>query len=135
VAGDSVKITGAPTGKGFTITQLNTTHIVQSAPTSTTFTITLTTSATSGGAFGGSSVVAKKYNGAGLGVIWELGDGDDVAVRTTSLGSKTYNFIMVEHSGAGKLCYDKTNNAASFSTLNNVACQTNGVATGNCACK
>jgi hypothetical protein len=136
VVGDTVKVSGATSSRGFTLSQLNTSHSVASVPTATTFTITLTTNATSGGSLGGASVVLKEYLGSGLGVVWEAGDGDDVAVRTTSLGSKVYNFIMVEdNSSVGHLCYDKTNNAANFATLSNVACQTNGVATGNCACK
>lgn len=133
--GDVVLFSGATSGRGFTLAQLNISQTVASVPTSTTFTINLTTNATSGGTLGGSSVVLKKYQGSGLGLIWKVADGDDVAVRTTSLGTKPYNFIMVENGGVGYLCYDKTNNAANFATLNNASCQTNGVATGNCVCK
>lgn len=136
IVGDVVLFSGATTGRGFNLAQINISQTVVTVPLTTTFTINMTTLSTSAGTFGGAAVITKKYLGAGLGNIWVSGDGTDVAVRVTTLGSKPYNFIMVQDGASkGHLCYDKVLNTQTFSNLTNAACQTLGVATGNCSCK
>jgi len=135
-AGDTVLIADIASGKGWGAAEVNGEFTIATAPTTTTFTVTMSRNSTKTGTFGGASGITKEVLGRGLGRIWESGDGDDVAVRVGNPRGKNYNFIIVENgSGDGFVCYSKTDSLANFATLSGVGCQTNGVATGNCACK
>ncbi len=116
--GDKVTMEGCASGRGFTSQQLNDTFVLVTVPSTTTFTITASSTATSNGSMGGAGCIIREYTGSGMATIWEEGDGSDVAVRVTNGGSKSYNFAVCETGGGdGKICYDQTNRLASFATI------------------
>jgi hypothetical protein len=137
--GERVRIEDCSSGRGFTWQHLNGVFTLATVPTANTFTISLAPGvASSGGTLGGSLCVVKKYSGAGMSTIWTSANPSDASVRTTSGGSKSYNFIIKKGlTGAGSasegyLCYDTTNRSAVFATLN---AATAVGANGNIQCK
>lgn len=134
VAGNFVRLSGATSNRGLTGLDVNGDFIVLTAPTTTTFTYASYHAATSTGTLGGNSAASAKITGTGLGRLWYTGDVSDVAVRQTILGSKSYNFIIrrkTSDSTKAEICYDKTNNAATFATINAVV----EGGSGNISCK
>lgn len=124
LTGDSVYLSKLVGTKGFTNADINGFFVVESTPNADSFTITASRAATSGGAFGSNVGLIRKLTGRGLATIWKTADGADSSVRTTNYGSKNYNFIIKSN---GDVCYDKTNNAATFTTINaggtNITCK------------
>lgn len=120
VAGNLVRMTGGTIGKGFLSLDITGDFAVVSAPTTTTFTYVAYRNATSSGTFGSSGASAAKYSGHGLGTLWTSSQVSDIAVRQTSLGSKTYNFIIRRLVDITKceVCYSKSDNVATFGTIN-----------------
>jgi hypothetical protein len=134
-ANDRVFLQGIDSGKGWAASEVNGEFTVATAPTATTLTITMSRNSTKTGTFGGTTGTSKKVLGRSLGRIWVTGDGTDASVRTANPRGQAYNFIIVEASGSGYVCYDKSNASANFATLSGAGCQTSGVAAGTCACK
>lgn len=123
--GDLVHVQNLLGSNGFSNGDMYGDFTVLSVPTANTFTIQLRKNATSSGTFGGSNTpIAYKVIGRGMGTIWTSAAGADVAVRSTTGSSKAYNFIIKAN---GDVCYDKTNNLASFATINaggaNIVCK------------
>jgi len=132
--GSLVRMTGLSSGRGFLTADLVLDLVVLSTPTSTTFTVALLKNASSSGSLGGNNGSLTKITGRGLGTLWKTGDASDSSVRQTGFGSKNYNFIIrrkASDSSKAEVCYDKTNNSASFLTIN--ASPENG--SGNIVCK
>lgn len=136
VTGDIVLIQGLSGSRGFSNAQVYGEFVVGTT-TANTFVITLSGgTASSSGTLGGSAGLVQKVVGRGMGTLWASGNVSDVAVRLTNLGSKRYNFIIRRiasdvSNNTAELCYDKTNNAATFATINAAA---EGGA-GNIVCK
>ena len=133
---DVVVFTTVTSGRGFSSGHFAR-DLVVTATTTNTFTVNVGKNATSSGTFGGNAPASyHKVNGRGMSTLWKSLDASDSSVRTTNLGSKRYNFIIrrkasdVTNSTA-EVCYDKTNNAATFATIN--AAPENGL--GNVVCK
>lgn len=100
------------------------------------FTINVVKTATSSGTLGGNNGVIKKVVGRGMSTLWKSDDASDVAVRVSNLGNKRYNFLIRRKASdltndTAELCYDKTNNLATFVTIN---AATEG-GSGNITCK
>jgi len=134
--GNVVKITDLTEGRGFTSGDLLGEFEVLSVPTANSFTVQLRRNATSNGSLGGNVGVAQKLNARGMATLWKSGDMSDVVVRQTTAGSKRYNFIIRRlvsdlTNQTAELCYDSTNRAASFATIN--AASEGG--SGNIVCK
>jgi hypothetical protein len=56
-------------------------------------------------------------------VVWTAGQVSDTVVRRTSIGTKTYHYIIRRIStdasnNTAEICYDKTNNIAGFAVIN-----------------
>ncbi len=136
-AGDKVRIEDCQSGRGFTWQHLNGTFELASGSGSS-FTIVMSTTAGSNGTLGGATCVIRKFSGAGVATVWTSADPSDSAVRKTTGGSKSYNFIIKKGlTGAGSAsegyaCYDTTNRSATFATIN--AATAVGL-TGNIRCK
>ena len=134
VAGNFVRIQGCTSGRGLTSADLNGTFEVANG-SGITFTIVLSSTATSTGTIGGSTCVFKKFTGAGFTTIWTNSSGSDGITRRTTGGSKAYNFAICKtSSNEGKICYSKTNNNAligDFSTVFGANC----VSSGDIVCK
>lgn len=120
---DVVELGGLVEGRGFSSGHLVGEFLI-TGTTANTFTVTLGTTATSNGSFGGNMATVRKVLGRGIGTLWKTVDGADVAVRQTKLGSKRYNFIVKSN---GDICYDTTNPLANFATINaggvNILCK------------
>lgn len=134
--GDVVTFAGLTGNRGYTAGDGYGEFSVVTAPTANTFTILFPRNATSSGSFGGNSATYRKVNGRGMSTIWKSGDASDTAVRVANLGTLRYNFIIRRKASDGsnntaEMCYDKSNNAASFATINAAA---EGGA-GNILCK
>lgn len=116
VVNDLVHLQGIAGSNGFTNGDIIGDFVVKTVPTVNTFVVTLRRNATSNGNFGGSSglPVAYKVIGRGMGTVWKTADGADIAVRVTTVGTKHYNWLV---KSTGFVCYDKTNNAATFATI------------------
>lgn len=137
VVGNRVLISGVKKGKGWSSSEINGEFTVATVADTTHFTITASRNSTkTSTGFGGTAGTTEKVEGRGLGLIWDTDDDNsDVAVRVANPRGTSYNFIIVESGTVGFICYDKTDADANFATLSNVACQTAGVATGDCVCK
>jgi len=134
--GDVIQIDGLTKGKSWTSAEINQEHVIATVPSTTTFTVNLGRNSKKTGSFGGLNGNTRQVFGRGLGRLWTTLDGTSSSVLTTGLGSKAYNFIIVQDlSNQGWVCYDTTDALATFSALTNPACQTSGVATGSCVCK
>jgi hypothetical protein len=136
LVGDVVTLSGLVGSRGFSNGMLYGDFTVLSVPTVNTFTIALSGTATSGGTLGGSAGMVQKVQGRGMGTLWKSGDASDVAVRVSNLGTKRYNFIIRRiasdvSNSTGELCYDTTNNLATFGTINAAA----EGGSGNIVCK
>lgn len=138
-AGDKVDLEDCGSGAGYTWQTLRNKFEVLAAPapTANTFAITLPSNATSSSNFGGSLCIVRKFTGAGMSTVWTNAAASDAAVRKTTGGSKSYNFIIKKNltgGGAteGYICYDQTNRSATFATIN--AATAVGL-TGNIRCK
>lgn len=121
--GDLILLADLTEGNGFTSGDVYGEFTVATVPTATTLTISLPRNATSNGSFGGTVGVVKKLNGRGMASLWASGQASDVAVRQTSAGSKTYNFIIRRiasdvSNDTAELCYSKVSATASFATIN-----------------
>lgn len=122
IVGDIVNFSGLTGSRGFTSAQLYGDFVVQIVATNT-FTITAVVNASSSGTLGGAAGIAQKMVGRGMGTLWSAGTVSDTAVRVSNLGSKRYNFIIRRiasdvSNNTGELCYSKTNNLATFATIN-----------------
>ena len=121
--GDRVQLSDLAEGRGFSSGDLYGDFVVASVPNVNSFTVALRRNATANGTFGGTVGLARKVNGRGMSTLWKSQDPSDTAVRVSNLGSKRYHFILrrltsdVSNSSAA-LCYDKTDHAATFSTIN-----------------
>lgn len=130
--GDVVNIVDIATGNGISRGQLNGDFQVSAAVTAS-FTVIVNVNATSGGFFGSNLGQIKRVNGQGMSTVWQVADGSDAAVRTTSVSTRPYNFIVKLSAGSGYVCYDTTSAAATFATIN--AATTFPGLTGNIRCK
>jgi hypothetical protein len=129
--GNIVKFDGLAAGRGFLSGQVNDQYEVSTVPTANTFTIVLSTSATSGGGLGGAVGYYYKINGRGLGQAWAQADGE--VYSTSTFSNKPYKFIITGATtvfgavptgatlpvgwagltpGFGFVCYSKTDRAA-----------------------
>ncbi len=135
--GNFINMTACQSGKGFTAAHLNGEFEIATVPTVNTFTITMAKNATSGGAFGASSCLIRRYTGNGFTSIWTSADGSDVTVRKTTSGSKSYNFAICETTASeGKLCYSSTDRTASFATISAIpGWDTTCASSGSIVCK
>lgn len=138
-AGDKVDLEDCSSGAGFTWQHLRNKFEVLAAPapTANTFAINLGKNATNSSNFGGSLCIVRKFTGAGMSTVWVSADPSDAAVRKTTGGTKSYNFIIkkgLTGGGAteGYVCYDQTNRSATYATIN--AATSVGL-TGNIRCK
>lgn len=134
VAGDLVQLLDLTEGSGFSSGDLFGEFTVTAVGSVTTFDITMPRNATSGTAFGGTVGVVRKVIGRGMASIWKTGDASDNAVRVTSAGSKSYNFVIRRLSSdvaKAEVCYDSTNRSATFATINAAA----EGGSGNVVCK
>ena len=122
--GDSLYLTGIVGSKGLTNEDVNGMFIVASVVDANNFTITVCRNANNTGAFGGTTGSIKKITGQGLATVWTTASGADTVVRTTSVGSKPYYFII---DIAGNVCYDTTNSTQIFATIaakgTNITCK------------
>ena len=122
--GDSLYFTGLVGSKGLSNEDVNGLFMVASVVDANNFTITVCRQANASGAFGGTTGTVKKITGQGLATVWTTASGADTVVRTTSVGSKPYNFIIT---ATGDVCYDMTNNAQVFATIaakgTNIVCK------------
>ena len=131
-AGNVVKLGGFTACRGWTSAQLNDQYVVVTAPTTTTFTVTLSTNATSGGTGGGSNAYVQNIKGRGLGRAWQTSD-NEVLLSTTG-NNKPYSFLVTGAAtvfaaspggtvpftwvngstpvGSGWVCYDISNRSA-----------------------
>ena len=133
--GDIVELDGLTSGRGFLTGDLKGQFTI-TATTTNTFSIVLARNASSNGSLGGSAGTVRKFNGQGMANLWAAGAVSDTSVRQTNAGTKKYNFIIRRISTdvtnqTAELCYDKTNNAATFATIN--AAPAGG--SGNIVCK
>lgn len=133
LAGDLIYMESLTGSRGFSNGHVYGEFVVQTAAANS-FTLTLGATATSGGSLGGSAGTVKKVIGRGMGTLWKSQDASDVAVRQ-AVGSKRYNFIIRRRASdvsndTGELCYSKSDNAATFATIN--ASPENGSATIAC---
>jgi len=144
--GNVVKFDGLQSGRGFLSGQVNDSYIVDTVPNANTFTITMTSNATSGGTFGGSVGYFYKINGRGLGQAWAQADGEVYATSTFS--NKPYKFLITGAAtvfgaaptgaslpvgwagltpGFGFICYSKTDRSATAATIKaggaNIVCK------------
>lgn len=120
--GDRIRLRDIAEGRGFSSGDLYGDFVV-TASTANTFSVVLPRNATSNGTLGGNIGVAQKVTGEGMGTLWKSDDPSDVAVRVSNLGSKRYNFILRRiasdvSNDTAELCYSKTDNAATFATIN-----------------
>ncbi len=135
--GNRVDLEDCGAGAGFTWQDLRGRFTI-SAVTATTFTINLGKNATNSSNFGGSLCIVRKFSGSGFSSIWVSANPSDSAVRQTTGGNKTYNFIIKKgltgagNANEGYVCYDTTNRSAAFATIN--AATAVGT-TGNIICK
>jgi hypothetical protein len=143
--GNVVRFFGVAAGRGFTSAQVNDSYEVITVPTANTFTITLSSNATSGGTLGGAVGYFYKINGRGLGQAWVQADGE---AYKTSTFSKPYKFLITGAStvfgaaptgaslptgwagltpGFGFICYSKTDRSATAVTIKaggaNIVCK------------
>lgn len=132
VAGDLIALSDIAAGRGFTIGDMTKEYRVATATTAS-LTLVLNRNATSSGTFGSSWGTMVKINGRGMSTAWQLANGSDLAVRTTSLSTRLYNFIIKVDASKGYLCYDTTDGNATFATIN--AANTFPGLTGNIRCK
>jgi len=103
LAGDVVFFQLIGSGSGFTAVDFAQEFTVQTA-TANTFTITMRKNANNNSSFGGTGGIVYKVIGRGLGTVWKTVDGADAAVRTTTVGSHRYNWLV---KATGFICYDK----------------------------
>jgi hypothetical protein len=134
--GDILEFSQVTASRGFLTSDVNGPLTVVSVPNANSFTVTYPRVATSSGTLGGSIAYLRKVNGRGMATLWKSADVSDSAVRATSAGSKTYNFIIRRiasdvTNNTAELCYDKSNRSATFATIN--AAPTGG--SGNILCK
>jgi hypothetical protein len=116
VAGDLVRISGV----AFTIGSVNINllpsdfngrlFVVKAPVTGTQFDITMPRNASANkAAFGGAGITVSKLNGRRMDTIWSFGDAFDAAVRTTSVGTSPYNFMILDRgAGLAEVCYSTT---------------------------
>lgn len=144
--GNVVKFDGLAAGRGFTSAQVNDQYSVVSVPTANTFTITMSSNATSGGTLGGAVGYFYRINGRGLGQAWAQVDGE--VYVTSTFSNKPYKFIITGASttftaaptgapapvgfvgltpGYGWLCYSKVDRLATSATIKlggtNIVCK------------
>jgi hypothetical protein len=120
---DVVNLSGLTEGRGFTSGDLVGNFVVLTVPTVNSFTIQLRRNATQNGTFGGTIGVVQKFNGRGMATLWKTGDASDSSVRVTSVGSRSYNFIirrLASDSTKAELCYSSSDRSASIATINAV---------------
>jgi hypothetical protein len=118
IVGNFVNMTACQSGRGFTAAHLNGEFEVITVPNANSFTVTMPVNATSGGAFGASSCLIRKYTGNGFSTIWTSAAGSDLAVRKTTSGSRAYHFAICKTTGGlGKICYSTSNRTATFGTI------------------
>jgi len=122
--GQSVYLQNLTGSRGLTNTDVTGYFVVASVVDANHFTFNTFHNATSTGTVGGSGGSGQQLVGQGLGTLWVTANGADAAVRTTSLGSQKYNFIILAN---GNLCYDKTVANQTFATINaqgaNITCK------------
>jgi len=105
----------------FTPSDFNSEHFTITVTDANHFTITGPRNANATtAAFGGNGITATNLNGRGMSTIWNTGDPSDSAVRTTSIGSAPYNFIvrqLLSDPAKCEICYDWTDASATFATI------------------
>ena len=114
--GDKIAVEDCQSGRGFTWQHLNGRFVIAGV-TANTFTVVLPGTASSNGTLGGATCIIEKFSGAGMSTIWINTDASDVAVRTTTGGTKSYNFAICKNASQGFVCYDSTNRSATFATI------------------
>lgn len=123
-AGDMVLISGLVGSKGFSSADINGFLEISTVINANSFTVNISRNSSGNGTFGGNSGTISRLLGRGLGTIWITANGADAVVRTTTLGGKNYSFTIKAN---GTVCYDKTNNNATFATINaagvNIICK------------
>jgi hypothetical protein len=121
--GDTIELSGLGSGRGLASGHLTGEFLVSSSTVSS-FTITVSKTATSSGTLGSTWGIVRRVNGRGLGTVWVTANGADSAVRQTNLGTQAYNFRIKAN---GDICYDQTSATASFATINaegvNIVCK------------
>jgi hypothetical protein len=115
VAGDTIEVSSATGGRGFTNANLYGEFVVNAGATTSSCNITLKRTATSSGSLGGNSANVRRVIGRGLANIWKTADGADAIVRTTTIGTRRYNFIIKAN---GDVCYSLTVPLEIFATIN-----------------
>ncbi len=132
--GNKIKMRSCSSGNGllakhlygiFSITKIN----------NDSFSIVLSASASATGSIGSNSCEISSYTGAGMNTIWTTADVQDTAVRTTNSSSIIYNFMICKNSSnEGILCYDSTDNLATYATIF-AGLGVNCAGSGNIVCK
>ena len=112
--GNTVKFSDLREGAGLTSGDLIGEFLVTAVPDANRFMVKVRRAATSSDSIGGTLGVAQKVIGRGMANIWSTGNGDDRAVRVTTLGTSRYNFVIKAN---GDICYSKGNGAASYAEI------------------
>lgn len=120
--GDTVQLQGIGEGSGFSSGHVYGEFTVTNV-LGLTFDVVLPVNATSGTTFGGNVGTAKKLNGRGMSALWVSDQVSDSAVRVTSAGSQSYNFIIRRIASdltndTAEICYSKISRTATFATIN-----------------
>lgn len=66
---------------------------------------------------GGDTCTIVQLGSRGLRRIWQVSDGEDSVVRSTTWSSMPYNYIVRMQSGVWSVCYDKDSAQATFDAL------------------
>jgi hypothetical protein len=134
--GQTISLSGLTAGKGFSAGNLTGLFSVVTVPTTSSFTISLSANATSGGSFGGSLGLVTPVVSRGQGTVWKTSDGEQSKVSVG--GHINYNFLVTGGStvlttnpdtplptgwggaatpGSGFICYSKSSATASAATI------------------
>jgi hypothetical protein len=116
--GNRVVFSNCTSGRGFTSQQLSAEFSVLTTPSATTFTVAMSSNATSGGTLGGTTCLIQAFTGYGMKTIWTNTSSSDTEIRYTSGGSKSYAFAICKTTGGlGRVCYDSANRVALFAAI------------------
>lgn len=122
VVGDRVELNDLVGGRGHSNGHVYGVFTVLTAAANS-FTISSLGTGSSNGTFGSSSGSVRKVSGQGMGTLWVSDQVSDSAVRVTNLGTKRYNFIIRRiasdvSNDTAQVCWSKTDNLATFATIN-----------------